>query len=289
MTSHGSKFADTSAIGAASPAVSNDGGKIFSAFARFSLANRASGPQTPETRKTARPRGGRAATTWEALCRRNQRPILDWFWFGAAMGWHNVVAVNTNNERGPAQRHSAHDLNKVPAVVMSSFLITEVFMFLKAIRSGAQTGADRAGLDAAITLGLMTGGWIPKGRRTEDGPLSMELFKLYRLTEHPSFAYPPRTEQNVRENDATVIFGDETSAGSILTIALCKRHGKPYKINPTASVLRKWLVANRFTSLNVAGNRESTNPGMWQRTYDLLIEAIAPLVEAERAAMRARS
>jgi len=37
------------------------------------------------------------------------------------------------------------------------------------IISGGQTGADQAALDAAIKLGIPHGGWIPKGRLTEDG------------------------------------------------------------------------------------------------------------------------
>jgi hypothetical protein len=38
----------------------------------------------------------------------------------------------------------------------------------KKIISGGQTGADQAGLDVAIELGIPHGGWIPKGRKTEE-------------------------------------------------------------------------------------------------------------------------
>ena len=37
------------------------------------------------------------------------------------------------------------------------------------IVSGGQTGVDRAGLEAAIALGLPYGGWVPKGRIAETG------------------------------------------------------------------------------------------------------------------------
>jgi hypothetical protein len=43
---------------------------------------------------------------------------------------------------------------------------------LKKIISDGQTGADRAALDAAIDLGIPHGGWVPKGRLAEDGPIS---------------------------------------------------------------------------------------------------------------------
>ncbi len=42
---------------------------------------------------------------------------------------------------------------------------------IEKIISGGQTGGDRAGLDVAIELGIPHGGLIPKGRKTEEGPL----------------------------------------------------------------------------------------------------------------------
>ena len=42
---------------------------------------------------------------------------------------------------------------------------------IKKIVSGGQTGADRAGLDAAIECDVEYGGWLPKGRTAEDGIL----------------------------------------------------------------------------------------------------------------------
>jgi len=42
---------------------------------------------------------------------------------------------------------------------------------VKKIVSGGQTGADQAALDVAIKLEISHGGWIPKGRITENGVL----------------------------------------------------------------------------------------------------------------------
>jgi len=39
------------------------------------------------------------------------------------------------------------------------------------IVSGGQTGADCAALDWALARNLPCGGWCPKGRRAEDGPI----------------------------------------------------------------------------------------------------------------------
>jgi len=40
------------------------------------------------------------------------------------------------------------------------------------IMSGGQTGADRAALGFALDHGIRHGGWCPKGRRAEDGPIA---------------------------------------------------------------------------------------------------------------------
>ncbi len=70
------------------------------------------------------------------------------------------------------------------------------------IVSGGQTGADRGGLDAAIELGIPHGGWCPKGRKSEDGTIPL----IYQLVETSSSDYKVRTEKNVADSDATVIF-----------------------------------------------------------------------------------
>ena len=72
---------------------------------------------------------------------------------------------------------------------------------IKMIISGGQTGADRAALDVAIEHNFPHGGWIPKGRLTEDGPLP----EKYLLKEMPTDSYPRRTEQNVIDSDGTLI------------------------------------------------------------------------------------
>ena len=59
---------------------------------------------------------------------------------------------------------------------------------IEKIISGGQTGADRAALDVALKLGIPHGGWIPKGRIAEDGPLP----EIYRLNEMPTDSYEAR-------------------------------------------------------------------------------------------------
>jgi hypothetical protein len=145
---------------------------------------------------------------------------------------------------------------------------------VKKIISGAQTGADQAGLCAAEALGLETGGTVPKGRRTCVGPLSDKTIRRWNLVEDVSSAYPPRTERNVIDSDGTVIFGNLNSPGSKLTIKLCKKHLKPYMTNPLRpQELKDWADTYHIQVLNVAGNREETNHGIFANVRDFLIEA----------------
>jgi hypothetical protein len=143
---------------------------------------------------------------------------------------------------------------------------------LTTIISGGQTGGDLGGLVGARHVGLATGGTAPKGYRTDAGP-QPDVLRGFGLVEHPSAAYPPRTACNVRDSDATVLFGDLDSPGCRLTIALCKQYGKPYLPNPSAQELRRWVLVNMFVVLNCAGNRERNNPGITRRVAATIVEA----------------
>lgn len=77
-------------------------------------------------------------------------------------------------------------------------------IFSKVI-SGGQTGVDRAALDVALKLGIPCGGWCPKGRKAEDGPIAPK----YPLKEAKSAQYQFRTEANVMEADGTLIVAEE--------------------------------------------------------------------------------
>ena len=140
-------------------------------------------------------------------------------------------------------------------------------MKLERVISGGQTGADRAGLVAARSAGIATGGWMPKGFRALDGARP-EFADLYGVREHASDRYPPRTALNVKESDATLRFAtDWDSPGEKLTGELCERYGRPhFAVAPDASIapadVVDWLVRNNVRVLNVAGNSERTAPGI---------------------------
>jgi hypothetical protein len=144
------------------------------------------------------------------------------------------------------------------------------------IVSGGQTGADQAGLDWAIVHGIPHGGWCPMGRKTEDGVLD----ERYLVMETPSSNYLERTEWNVRDSDATVIFTmtEELSGGSKRTAEFAEKLGKPwfhFKPRVDPKYLARFLTRHQVIVLNVAGSRESTSAGIGDLVADALDRALA--------------
>src|SRR5713101_7484463 len=93
------------------------------------------------------------------------------------------------------------------------------------IISGGQTGVDRAALEWALCKHVPHGGWCPKGRRAEDGPIPAP----FNLIETASANYSVRTRRNVRDADATVIFSRhrKLTGGTGHTAEFAKELGKP--------------------------------------------------------------
>ena len=155
---------------------------------------------------------------------------------------------------------------------------------LKKIISGGQTGADQGGLEIGYELGLQTGGTAPWNWMTAEGPKET-LLKSYGLVAGPydEKTYPRRTRLNVRDSDGTVIFGNTFSPGCILTLKYCAGCDppKPYILNPEPEELAGWIVESKVQVLNVAGNREHTNPGIKKRTMDTIWEAYRLVKEYE--------
>ena len=93
--------------------------------------------------------------------------------------------------------------------------------------SGGQTGVDRAGLDAALELGIPVGGWRHKGRKAEDGRIP----DRYPLTETPGADYPTRTRWDVRDSDFTPVLTEgEPSGGALLTVREAQRQGRRHAV-----------------------------------------------------------
>lgn len=154
------------------------------------------------------------------------------------------------------------------------------------MRSGGQTGVDRAALDVAIAKAIPYLGWCPKGGWAEDFPHPPGLLDKYpTLVETPAAATEQRTAWNVRDSNATLVLvmgRDRVSVGTDFT-RLC---AEIIFVRPWCSVglnesealeqARRWLRGVRpgrqaeDLVLNIAGPRESEAPGIYRAAYNLL-------------------
>jgi len=149
---------------------------------------------------------------------------------------------------------------------------------IEKIISGGQTGADRAGLDASLTLNIEHGGYCPAGRLSENGKIP----RKYELIEMGSDKYHYRTEKNVLSSDGTIIFTKGSlSRGSRLTLDYCARHKKPclhldfqYEKEDKHKYFRQFLKDYNIKVLNIAGQRLSSEKSIYRLTYDFLLKAL---------------
>jgi len=137
-----------------------------------------------------------------------------------------------------------------------------------------------------LALTVPHGGWCPKGRLAEDGKIPSK----YHLVETRSRNYVSRTEQNVVDSHATVIFTyGEPTGGSRKTVEFTRRHSRPWlhidlnegKDEVLARQILEWLSGGglqnpdttvpRNPVLNVAGSRESKSPGIQERVKKIML------------------
>ncbi|PKN64134.1 MAG: hypothetical protein CVU57_16295 [Deltaproteobacteria bacterium HGW-Deltaproteobacteria-15] len=148
-------------------------------------------------------------------------------------------------------------------------------MRITKIISGAQTGADRAALDFAIEVSIPHGGWVPKGRKAEDGIIP----EKYNVQEMPTSSYPARTEKNILESHGTLIISHgKLAGGSLRTKKMAEEQKRPClhidlaKTNAflAAGKIINWISAYGIEVLNVVGPRASRDPKIYQETLKVL-------------------
>ena len=138
-------------------------------------------------------------------------------------------------------------------------------------------------MDWAIWHDIPHGGWCPKVRKAEDGPIGSKYF----LKETPTSPFPQRTEWNVRDSDGTVIFslGPVLTGGSKKTAAFAIKHKKPWlHINrdrqyDAAELLLRFISDHRSKILNIAGPRASKEPHIAAFVRKVLEEAFFPRLD----------
>lgn len=150
-------------------------------------------------------------------------------------------------------------------------------LLVNRIVSGGQTGVDRGGLQAAIALGIEHGGWCPQGRLAEDGEIPPE----FHLTETRASEYWVRTEQNVIDSDGTLLlYRKSLTGGTKYTHKMAKKHSRPFfEVDLTQDLnvhdVRAWLIELDIRVLNIAGPRESSQPGISAEARDAVVAILA--------------
>jgi len=154
-------------------------------------------------------------------------------------------------------------------------------MIISKLISGGQSGCDQAAWNAAIDLLFPYGGWVPKGRKYENGRIP----DYYIVKESSSSRYEPRTELNVQDSDVTLVFTrGEPSTGSKLTIEYAEVHNKPYlhidllrySKEDAIKQVQEFLtdIDKQDLIVNVAGQRESKAKGIQLEVRAIITEVL---------------
>ncbi len=136
----------------------------------------------------------------------------------------------------------------------------------------------------ALELGVPCGGWCPRGRWSEAGPID----KRFPLTESPSADPAERTERNVKDADGTLIIArggvESLTGGTALTCRLATQQRQPMlAVDPAdadaAQAVKQWLDRHAIRVLNVAGPRASVQPDIGELAAALLRQVLGHTIQ----------
>ena len=146
------------------------------------------------------------------------------------------------------------------------------------IRTGGQSGADRAAMDFAGEHNIPLCGWCPENGWAEDYPDAPGLLKDYpELTETPSEGTEQRTKWNMRDCDAILTImpeSSESSPGTEIGLTEGEALGKPMYTaagpEDAADIIRWLETLPDETELCIGGPRASECPEAYEMTKALL-------------------
>ena len=219
--------------------------------------------------------------------------------------WLPLTEDFTNRERFAGEQNIAHIINiamlfPVPErfPVPESFPVPErisaaeraaaynsIVNKIKCIRSGGQTGADRAALDLAGKYGIRICGWCPLGGWAEDFPSPPGLLEKYpELRETPSSETSQRTKWNIRDTDAILTIIPKGSGESIGTevgiqegILLKKPMFTAQGLEDVPEIVAWLNTLPDNLDLCVGGPRASECPEVYQITTEILSRVLDSL------------
>lgn len=131
-------------------------------------------------------------------------------------------------------------------------------------------------------MGISLGGWCPLGGFDEN---NQSIFKKYPLKEITGLSFPDsiseRTKRNIEDSDGTLIIlpsipiPKHIQDGILLTMNHALEKRKPFLMiavddETAVNQFQIWIREHHIKTLNVAGPRESSCPGIYDKTCALL-------------------
>ena len=148
---------------------------------------------------------------------------------------------------------------------------------IEKIVTGGQAGAEQEAWSAARRAGIATGGYMPRGFATEDGPRP-RLGMLYGAIEFP-LDDATRARANLRRADALLWLGDPLSDDGRAAIDACRELAKPFlAAEPglsSPSDVVSWMIVFEVKTLVIAASPASRAPDLGPRVGRFLDTVLA--------------
>jgi hypothetical protein len=147
-------------------------------------------------------------------------------------------------------------------------------MIHKLISSG-QTGVELAALDVAIKLGIDHGGWVARGKRNSQGPLS----DVYHLSEVPALGFKTAMEQNVMSADGTLLVTrGKKSPRTQYAVEMSLKHKRQLlhvdlsqnSSFEAASLISSWGSLQHIRIAFVTGPQAETDPHIYEHMLKIM-------------------
>lgn len=147
---------------------------------------------------------------------------------------------------------------------------------IEKVITGGRSGAQQEAWAAARRAGVATGGYMPRGFATEDGPRP-RLGMLYGAIEFP-LDEPTRLRANLRRADALLWLGDPLAEEGQTAIGACRELGKPFLAaepgwTPPAEVVA-WLIVFEVRTLTIGAGPDADLAARAGRFLDRVLAGV---------------